>query len=150
MRRSLAELGFRIIKTRLEQLFLLNYRFDFYISFLAGILDVDPIFEELKTFVLFIGYSRSGSSLTATILDAHKHVVVSHEIDVLHKIRERIVMRKRTRNDVFQHIYQTSVSQSKSYRAKNGHFGIWNYHIPNTYIGTFKGYIQVTRYFPVS
>jgi Sulfotransferase family len=40
--------------------------------------------RELQRFILFIGYSRSGHSLVAALLDAHPEIVVSHE---LHAVR---------------------------------------------------------------
>ncbi len=40
-------------------------------------------FEAVRTFSLFLGYSRSGHSLIGSLLDAHKNIVVSHELNVL-------------------------------------------------------------------
>jgi hypothetical protein len=37
--------------------------------------------ERLHRVILFIGYSRSGHSLVAALLDAHPNVIVSHELD---------------------------------------------------------------------
>jgi hypothetical protein len=37
--------------------------------------------EHLHRVILFIGYSRSGHSLVAALLDAHPNVIVSHELD---------------------------------------------------------------------
>src|SRR5690606_30490598 len=39
--------------------------------------------DELATFVLFVGYPRSGHSLVGALLDAHPEIAVSHELDVL-------------------------------------------------------------------
>jgi hypothetical protein len=38
-------------------------------------------FERVKTFCLFIGYPRSGHSLVGAMLNAHRHAVISHELD---------------------------------------------------------------------
>lgn len=43
--------------------------------------------EELQRFVLFIGYSRSGHSLVAALLDAHPNVVVSHELHAVKHLK---------------------------------------------------------------
>ena len=35
--------------------------------------------DSLRYFVLFVGHARSGSSITGAVLDAHPHVILSHE-----------------------------------------------------------------------
>lgn len=40
-------------------------------------------FESVQRFCLFIGYPRSGHSLVGSLLNAHRHAVISHELDVL-------------------------------------------------------------------
>lgn len=42
-----------------------------------------PTFREVEAFALFIGYPRSGHSLIGSLLNAHRNVVISHELDVL-------------------------------------------------------------------
>ena len=41
------------------------------------------LYDGVETFVLFIGYPRSRSSLVSAILDAHPEIVMSHECSVL-------------------------------------------------------------------
>jgi hypothetical protein len=43
--------------------------------------------KKLQSFLFFIGYPRSGSSTLASILDAHKNIVVSHELNGLKYIQ---------------------------------------------------------------
>ncbi len=38
------------------------------------------VIREIKTFTFFIGYPRSGHSIVGSILDAHPHIVLSHEL----------------------------------------------------------------------
>jgi hypothetical protein len=40
-------------------------------------------FETVRTYLLFVGHPRSGHSLVGSLLDAHRNVVVSHELDAL-------------------------------------------------------------------
>src|SRR4051794_14548092 len=40
-------------------------------------------FKQVEAYCLFIGYPRSGHSLTGSLLDAHPEVVVAHELDAL-------------------------------------------------------------------
>jgi len=41
------------------------------------------VYDDLETFCLFAGYTRSGHSLVGTILDAHPEAVIAHEMQVL-------------------------------------------------------------------
>jgi hypothetical protein len=43
--------------------------------------------RELQRFILFIGYSRSGHSLVAALLDAHPNIVVSHELHAVKHLK---------------------------------------------------------------
>lgn len=40
-------------------------------------------YNEVSSFCIFIGYPRSGHSLVGSILDAHPHAIVSHELDAI-------------------------------------------------------------------
>ena len=40
-------------------------------------------FEEIETYCMFVGYSRSGHSLLGQLLNAHRHAVIAHEENVL-------------------------------------------------------------------
>lgn len=40
-------------------------------------------FRQVKTFCIFLGHSRSGHSLLASLLDAHKNIVIADEIRAL-------------------------------------------------------------------
>ena len=37
------------------------------------------VIDDVKRFVFFVGYARSGHSIIASMLDAHPHIVISHE-----------------------------------------------------------------------
>ena len=55
-------------------------------SFLSFEKRIRKLYDGIRTFVLFIGYGRSGHSLVAAILDAHPKIVIAHEFDVLRGI----------------------------------------------------------------
>ncbi|WP_148288217.1 hypothetical protein [Prochlorothrix hollandica] len=86
---------------------------------------LDPI----ESYVGFIGYPRSGHSLIGSILDAHPHVIISHELDVLGKLQ-----RNWTRNRVFCEILKNSFSHAKKGRSQTG----YSYDVPNQYQGCFE------------
>ncbi|KAI6650846.1 hypothetical protein LOD99_5686 [Oopsacas minuta] len=41
--------------------------------------------NKIKYFVLFIGYARCGGSIVTALLDAHPHVILSHELNAVQK-----------------------------------------------------------------
>ncbi len=42
---------------------------------------------ELERFCFFIGYARSGHTLVATLLNAHRQVMIAHELDAIRFVR---------------------------------------------------------------
>ncbi len=47
------------------------------------------LFHDVRTFCLFIGVNRSGSSLVGSLLNAHRHALIAHELNALHFVRRR-------------------------------------------------------------
>ena len=47
------------------------------------------VFREVRTHVLFIGHGRSGSSLVGSLLNAHRHAVIAHELNTMHFVKRR-------------------------------------------------------------
>jgi hypothetical protein len=47
-------------------------------------------FDGLQRFCIFVGQSRSGHSVVATLLNAHRHAVVSHNLDALGHLHEGV------------------------------------------------------------
>src|SRR3989344_1389974 len=39
-----------------------------------------PDFSSVRTFILFVGYPRSGHSLIGSIMDAHPNIIIAHEV----------------------------------------------------------------------
>jgi hypothetical protein len=39
-----------------------------------------PDFSNVRTFILFVGYPRSGHSLIGSIMDAHPNIIIAHEV----------------------------------------------------------------------
>ena len=40
-------------------------------------------YRDITSYVVFIGYPRSGSSIVGSLLDAHKNIALSHELNIL-------------------------------------------------------------------
>lgn len=67
------------------------------------------LFQDVKTFCMFIGQVKSGGTLLGALLDAHPNVVLADEIDVLHYVaagfsREQIfhLLRKGARREALR------------------------------------------------
>lgn len=45
---------------------------------------LEPGLSELESFLLFIGYPRSGHTLIGALLDAHPNILLAHEQDILY------------------------------------------------------------------
>ena len=89
----------------------------------------DDIFKELKGFVMFIGYPRSGHTLVGSLLDAHPNAVISHELYVLDYFK-----RGWNKNKIFSRIFHNSEAFTRSGREWMG----YQYRVPNQWQGRFK------------
>lgn len=85
------------------------------------------VFDDVRRFCLFIGHGRSGSSLVGALLNAHKHVVMSNELNVFDYLS-----RGRTRDQILNLIYRTSARQARM-GSKGG--GGYTYAVPNQWQG---------------
>ena len=45
------------------------------------------VFADVRTYLMFIGQPRSGTSLVGSLLNAHRHALVAHELNALRYIR---------------------------------------------------------------
>jgi len=70
------------------------------------------MYDQIETFVLFIGHGRSGHSLVGSFLDAHQHLIIAHEYFILAKINDH--------PDV-ESIYQALIKNSRDH-VENGRF----------------------------
>jgi hypothetical protein len=76
-------------------------------------------YKELQTFLFFLGYPRSGSSILGSIIDAHENCIVSHELNVLKYIEKRY-----SRDQIFFMIEKNSQLFTKKNRLSSGYPGI--------------------------
>ncbi|XP_065843353.1 uncharacterized protein [Oscarella lobularis] len=101
-------------------------------------------FDSVRYFVLFVGTGRSGHSLVSALLDAHPHVIISDEYDLLSKWPLMGVTEK-TRDHVFNILYEKSHSDSLRGRGDaTNEIRTYTYHVPNEYPGQCGGgYVEV-------
>jgi hypothetical protein len=58
-------------------------------------------FDSVETYIMFVGYPRSGHSLVGALLNAHPSMMISHELDVL-----KFLQRNAGRNQIFSMIWR--------------------------------------------
>lgn len=58
-----------------------------YVRSAFGACAVGDEFAQLERFCLFVGYPRSGHSLVGSLIDAHRHAVIAHELDALRYVQ---------------------------------------------------------------
>ena len=93
--------------------------------------------------ILFIGYSRSGHTLVASLLDAHPRVAVANEYSLLRRWKY-FTAEQKTRRYVFGELFRNSVFQSEvGYRATTLR-RTFNYRVPNQWNGRCDNYIRVS------
>ena len=66
--------------------------------------------DRIKSFVMFIGYARSGHSIVAALLDAHSHIAIAHELNIV-KIWDTSYRNNssKTRIDLFGEIIDNTI-----------------------------------------
>ena len=111
-------------------------------------IDLDSkLIDGVKTLVLFIGYPRSGHSLIGSLLDAHPHMIIANEYNVLEKWAE-YQPENRNKKYLFQQLYTNSYNESMKgdrstedcvYKTK------YNYFVPNQWQGRFDKSIKVSN-----
>lgn len=85
-------------------------------------------FERVAAFALFIGYPRSGHSLVGAMLNAHRHAVVSHELDA-----PKLVLAGCDRDTLYAHILARA-----AWFNLRGNTSNYRYQIPNRWQGRFE------------
>ncbi|MCI0497711.1 MAG: sulfotransferase [Thermoplasmata archaeon] len=84
------------------------------------------LFPNVERFCIFIGYPRSGHTLVGAILDAHRDMVVSNELDALKYVRAGL-----DRDLLFTLIMENSRASFEEGRTQTG----YKYAVPNQHQG---------------
>ena len=103
------------------------------------------VYDKIRTFVLFIGYPRSGHSLVGSLIDAHPHAVVSHEVDIISEWKN-LDPPRRNRYTLFDLLYHDSNLEAKSGIRSNSTRHAYTYNVPNQWQGKYDKHIMVRKY----
>ena len=97
------------------------------------------IVNGVKTFVFFMGHSRSGHSIIGTILDSHPHIVIAHESGILTRVLNRQCADK---SFVLNEIWRGSSSNRTKYAESTTRKG-YTLGIDELYQGKYLDHIEV-------
>ena len=114
-------------------------------------------YDEVETFVMFIGYPRSSHSLVGAILDAHPEIIIPHEFNLLQMWSRYNLPTFRRKNllryKLFFDLHRTSMEQamfgiraSQNRTVLNGEFK-YLYNVPKLWQGGYKNSIKVRTEF---
>ncbi len=85
-------------------------------------------FREVERFFFMIGYTRSGSTLVGSLLNAHPEIVIAHETDFLRYVRPGI-----TRNTLFAMLLE----RDRQFAAIDRRYHGFEYSVPDGDQGRF-------------
>ena len=104
------------------------------------------VMNTIKTFLFFVGHGRSGHSIVGTLLDAHPHIVMSHELKFFSwwsKLQSKDLTRKERKARLFNRIYKQNYEFSKPggklYNSQKG----YSLTVESSWQGKYDQYISV-------
>ena len=86
-------------------------------------------FAHVETYCSFIGYSRSGHSLIAALLDAHPNIVIAHELRAVKYFQYGF-----GRNAIYYLLWQMTKIRGHSWKRGSG----YTYDVPSQFQGSFE------------
>lgn len=86
-------------------------------------------FLNAPVFTLFLGNSRSGTTLIASLLDAHPNMVISHELDVLSMVNTPLGKLG---------LYGRIFNKSRWFAGHDATWQTYSYHVPTGWQGRFE------------
>jgi hypothetical protein len=85
-----------------------------------------PVLGSLERFVVFVGHPRSGHSVVGTLINAHRHAAVSHNLDALALLR----------NGARPHeLFERILERDRSFAAEGRRMGRYSYDVPGQWLG---------------
>lgn len=87
------------------------------------------LFDQVKTYCLFIGYPRSGHSLISSLIDAHPNAIMAHRLNSLKYVQAGF-----TEKELFYLLLRNSQRFAKTGRKLTG----YRYAVPHQWQGRFQ------------
>lgn len=81
--------------------------------------------EDVRTFVIFVGFARTGHSIVGTLMDAHPDIIIAHEYNVLKNIKSQLTSKSELLalfNELYRNSYSNAVNGWRSEKeSKKGY-----------------------------
>ncbi len=87
-------------------------------------------FAEVRTFCVFVGHNKSGTSMVGGLLDAHPNVILSDEVDALEYAQAGL-----HRDQIFHLILRGSESDARKGRVTARRLQAYSYAVPGQWQG---------------
>jgi hypothetical protein len=97
-------------------------------------------FQQVRLFALFIGYPRSGHSMMAALLEAHPHMMFSHEVNALRALNKGF-----SKTGLYGLILQKAAAFARRGASGLGHevHTTYDYAVPNQWQGRYEKVLVV-------
>ncbi len=89
-----------------------------------------PDFGEVRTFTMFVGHNKSGTSLLGALLDANRRVVLSDEADALKYVDAGV-----SGEELYRILFRASRSEARKGRVTARRLGAYSYAVPGQWQG---------------
>ena len=99
------------------------------------------VIDRVKTFVFFFGHARSGHSIVGSLMDAHPHMVISHEFDVFTKLSEGALVPNKS--EIFNGLWRNTRRALSELRAKSTVGKGYTLFVDGLYQGRYIDHIDV-------
>lgn len=97
-------------------------------SFLRQFADAGKL-KHLHNYCMFIGYPRSGHSVIGTLLNAHRQVIIAHELHALQFLRMGFGMKQ---------VYSLILKRDRSFIDHGAQWEGYSYTVPDQWQGRFE------------
>ena len=103
---------------------------------------IHEVYDGVQSLLMFIGYPRSGHTLVSSLLDAHPHMIIANEFDIIGKWQDWDTA-KRNKYFLFDQLYLNSKKESEvGYRSATVQHR-YSYHVPRQWQGAYNSRILV-------
>ena len=118
----------RHLKSKSKMHPILNMVISYIPSYFSG-LRSKKLFDEIKTYCMFIGYPRSGHTLVGQLIDAHPDALISNELHALKYVQAGFSR---------EQIYSMIIKRSKEFAEQGNKRGRYSYIVPNQWQGRYR------------
>ena len=92
------------------------------------------LFQDVRTYCMFIGHNKSGTSMIGALLDAHPNVILADEMEAL-----RFVSAGFSRDQVFHLLLKGSRREAMKGRVTARRLQPYSYRVPGQWQGRYSG-----------